>query len=209
MKKSFYFVISMIVFLLLLQIVRIFIRKFFLLFIPTTYNSLLLLNLIIIILMICALIYLCNKNNIDLNLFKVKSKRAYILLSILYLFVILIFVLIYKIRFIDVLYSVIALPIFEELLFRGYLWNRTKKVFKKNVIVYFVIVILFLIWNIGYIDSLILVSKLNNISFSFNMIIGKLVIALIYGLLIGFVKYKTNNTYLSILLHSFLNIFIL
>ena len=99
-----------------------------------------------------------------------------------------------------ILYGTITLPIFEELLFRGYIWSRLLKMFKNEMYVYIITTLLFSIYSVFYIDSAILLKV-----FSFGLIIFKLVIGLLFGLITGFVRYKTKNTFSSMIVSSIMN----
>ena len=101
------------------------------------------------------------------------------------------------------IYGSIITPIFEELIFRGYVWNKLNIVFDKECKVYIVTTVLFGLWHIGYISS---------ISFRVHeglitVIIWKVITGLCFGIILGGLRLKTKNTYLTILLHGVLNIF--
>lgn len=94
-------------------------------------------------------------------------------------------------------------PIFEEIIFRGYIWNKLNVVFKKESITYIVSTALFALWHIGYIDAI-----------SFRVETGlaiamfwKVITGLCFGIILGAVRYKTKNSYSTILLHGVMNIF--
>ena len=72
--------------------------------------------------------------------------------------------------------------------------------FKNEMYVYIIITLLFSIYSVFYIDSAILLKV-----FSFGLIIFKLVIGLLFGLITGFVRYKTKNTFSSMIVSSIMN----
>ncbi|MBL4937797.1 CPBP family intramembrane metalloprotease [Clostridium sp. YIM B02515] len=50
--------------------------------------------------------------------------------------------------------STIAIPIFEELLFRGYVWNELKQNYKSDLTFYVVNTVLFAIWHNPWFSTL-------------------------------------------------------
>ena len=72
--------------------------------------------------------------------------------------------------------------------------------FKNEMYVYIITTLLFSIYSVFYIDSAILLKV-----FSFGLIIFKLVIGLLFGLITGFVRYKTKNTFSSMIVSSIMN----
>lgn len=208
MKNKIYYIMGIFILLSLLQLIRMVIRKLLLLFLPTTFLSVLIINFIIILIYTILIIYICKKQKIDLKIFKVKNRTAYIILSIIYFILFIINIFINKLTLyncIFMMYSLILIPIFEELLFRGYIWNRLDKIYNKDAIIYIIVTLLFTVWHFGYIDSIILSTKLSNIDFNINIMLYKMLVGFIYGVITGIVRYKTNNTYSSILVHSVMN----
>lgn len=186
-----------------LQIIRIAVRRVLLLFIPNTELSLNILNMVIFIIYTYLLVKYCKKNKIDLRVFKVNNKNAYLLLISIFIILFIINLLLNKFsmnNIFKILYGTITLPIFEELLFRGYIWSRLLKMFKNEMYVYIITTLLFSIYSVFYIDSAILLKV-----FSFGLIIFKLVIGLLFGLITGFVRYKTKNTFSSMIVSSIMN----
>lgn len=186
-----------------LQILRIAVRRVLLLFIPITELSLNILNMVIFIIYTYLLVKYCKKNKIDLRVFKVNNKNAYLLLISIFIILFIINLLLNKFsmnNIFKILYGTITLPIFEELLFRGYIWSRLLKMLKNEMYVYIITTLLFSIYSVFYIDSAILLK-----AFSFGLIIFKLVIGLLFGLITGFVRYKTKNTFSSMIVSSIMN----
>lgn len=186
-----------------LQIIRIVVRRVLLLFIPITELSLNILNMVIFIIYTYLLVKYCKKNKIDLRVFKVNNKNAYLLLISIFIILFIINLLLNKFsmnNIFKILYGTITLPIFEELLFRGYIWSRLLKMFKNEMYVYIITTLLFSIYSVFYIDSAILLKV-----FSFGLIIFKIVIGLLFGLITGFVRYKTKNTFSSMIVSSIMN----
>jgi membrane protease YdiL (CAAX protease family) len=102
-------------------------------------------------------------------------------------------------------YTVVITPLFEELIFRGYVWNRLNEVFDKELITYIMSSVLFALWHIGYIDSVAFrMTGSENLAFIMYM---KVITGLAFGVIIGALRYKTKNCYSAMLLHGVMNIF--
>jgi len=100
-------------------------------------------------------------------------------------------------------YGSVVTPIYEELIFRGYVWNRLNTLFKREWKTYAVTTVLFGIWHLGGIDS---------VSFRVetglaNVMMWKVIVGLCYGVVLGAVRLKTKNCYSTMLLHGVMNIF--
>lgn len=103
-----------------------------------------------------------------------------------------------------IVYGSVVTPFAEELLFRGYMWNRLKEHFQKDMTVAILTAILFAIWHLGYAD--VVAEKLNGQNLVFVMMMKSLV-GLCYGAVLGVVRMKTKNSYSTMLLHGVMNIF--
>lgn len=100
-------------------------------------------------------------------------------------------------------YSSLVTPIFEELLFRGYVWNRLTVIFKSESSVYLWSSFLFGVWHLGYFDSLAFRVETDLVQALF----WKVITGLFYGLVLGLLRWKTKNCYSTMLLHGAMNIF--
>lgn len=100
-------------------------------------------------------------------------------------------------------YSSIVTPIFEELIFRGYVWNKLNTIFSKEWKTFIVSTVLFSLWHIGYISSIAFRVE-NGLA---SAMIWKVITGLCFGIILGAVRLKTKNSYSTILLHGVLNIF--
>ena len=101
----------------------------------------------------------------------------------------------------------LVLPSFEELLFRGYLWNNMQNSIKgkhSGLITWITITILFGLWHIGYIDVFLIHPKEFAVM---PLLVGKIEVGLILGAIVGFIRLKTNKVYGSFLFHGFWNVF--
>lgn len=107
--------------------------------------------------------------------------------------------------------TAIVLPIFEELLFRGWGWTQLKRAasFKHaSLINWLVISLLFGVWHFGYLDIYILkVSPLNPGMDWRVFFLMKFLTTLLIGLLVGIPRWRTGRVYGSLLLHSLINLF--
>jgi membrane protease YdiL (CAAX protease family) len=101
----------------------------------------------------------------------------------------------------------LIVPAFEELLFRGYLWNMVQNSLKaKNsgLITWIIITILFGFWHLGYIDVFLIHPKELALA---PLLIGKIEVGLVLGAIVGFIRLKTGKVYGSFLFHGFWNVF--
>ena len=64
--------------------------------------------------------------------------------------------------------------------------------------------VLFALWHFGYVDSLAARIGFDGLGYVMLM---KASVGLVYGVIVGFVRYKTKNAYASILLHGVMNVF--
>ena len=99
-------------------------------------------------------------------------------------------------------YGSIVTPVFEELVFRGYLWNRLNDVLAKKAYTYIASVALFGIWHLGYMLPQLAAGEL-------EPVIWKLAAGIGYGAVLGALRMKTNNCYSTMLLHGVINIFMI
>lgn len=98
-------------------------------------------------------------------------------------------------------------PAFEELLFRGYLWNKMENSIKnKNsgLITWITITVLFGLWHVGYIDVFLIHPKELALM---PLIISKIMVGLVLGAIVGYIRLKTGKVYGSFLFHGFWNTF--
>ena len=100
-------------------------------------------------------------------------------------------------------YSCIVTPVFEELLFRGCIWNQLSGILGKKWATYLTTTILFGLWHLVYIDSIAFRAEDGLLS----VMVWKVVTGLCFGIVLGAVRMKTKNCYASILLHGAMNLF--
>lgn len=97
------------------------------------------------------------------------------------------------------LYASIVTPLYEELLFRGYVWNQLESIYERHNKIIWINVMLFSIWHLGYIMPALITGEW--------MALSKLGIGLAYGIIMCFVRFHTRNCYSTFLLHGVLNAF--
>jgi membrane protease YdiL (CAAX protease family) len=98
-------------------------------------------------------------------------------------------------------------PAFEELLFRGYLWNMAEnsaKTKNSGLITWITITLLFGFWHLGYLDVFLIHPKEFDLM---PLLIGKIMVGLVLGAIVGFIRLKTKKVYGSFLFHGFWNTF--
>ena len=102
----------------------------------------------------------------------------------------------------------VLIPIFEELIFRGYIWDRLKNSGLNEKQVFLLVTILFSLWHLGYYDIIYtrVANNFQNVNM-FTTMFFKVLTGAAFGLLTGIVRWKTKSTCSSILVHSFFNIF--
>jgi len=100
-------------------------------------------------------------------------------------------------------YSSIVTPVYEELLFRGYIWNRFSKVMTSKRHIFVWNVALFTVWHFLYIMP-------NIISGNWHVLqLLKLAAGIGYGTVLGLIRLKTNNCWATILAHGIMNLFMI
>jgi len=112
-----------------------------------------------------------------------------------------------QILVLGLLFGIIT-PLFEELLFRGYVWGKISEsegMINPGGLTLITVTLLFMVWHLGYIDVLMLHPlATGNLSM---IMISKMGIGLILGLIVGYLRLKTGKTYASIIFHGLWNVF--
>lgn len=107
--------------------------------------------------------------------------------------------------------SCVVFPLFEEPIFRGWIWKRVSAVLParaNGVLTLLVSTLLFAVWHLGYWDVVALhVRPGTTFAGLTHIMLMKMMIASIIGLLAGSLRWKTGNIYASILIHAFWNLF--
>lgn len=211
-NENSYTMIKIVALLIGLQISRIALKQSVFLFLSYSKFNDVLISMIVMFLLTLFVIYKSKKEKIYLDIFSYMKNKE----SKIYYFIVtgavlgLIFTspsFLTKTSIesiLPLLYTAIMTPIYEELLFRSYIWNVLKQENEDEVRVYFLTTVLFSIYHIGYIDTIIMTSGFNHMTL---MILIKCSLMLSYGFFIGFFRYRIKNSYSCILVHSFINIF--
>ena len=97
------------------------------------------------------------------------------------------------------LYGSVVTSLYEELIFRGYLWNRLSAIGNgpRKLILY--TALLFALWHVGYMVNALAEGN-------WMAVISKVLVGFCYGLLLGWVRTKTGNCYATCLLHGLMNL---
>lgn len=104
-------------------------------------------------------------------------------------------------------YSSIITPIFEELLFRGLIWNKLKELFQNTLSVYIISTLIFAVWHLGYVDAIMYRMNLYGQTGLANAMLWKVITGLCFGIVLGAVRCKTKNCFSTMLLHGIMNMF--
>lgn len=215
-SSKIYSLLKIMIILFGIQVIRIIINQIVFQFVEKNVLNSDLVTLLEMLLFAVLIILICRKRNINLSIFpdaqRKGSKTRYTISTVIIVLLIIatpIFNGGLSLNIIiPLILSTIATPVFEELIFRGYVWNELKHYYKNELIVYIISTLIFAIWHLGYADSIWFRVTLmgNNSGFPF-IIFMKVITGLCFGIVIGFVRYKLKNCYAAILMHSFMNIF--
>ena len=198
--------------LVLLQAARFGLKQIAFLFLEKSYYNDTLISLFSMLLLAVFIVLIAIKHAIPLSLkpdiASIKGKVIYGIFSVFVLVIIFLsplFTRDYSLpAIIILLYSTIVTPIFEELIFRGYGWNIIQAKYKSEFKTYVITTILFALWHIGYIDSVAMRVSADRLLFTMFM---KVITGLCFGIVIGFIRYKSKNSFAAILTHSIMNVF--
>jgi membrane protease YdiL (CAAX protease family) len=101
------------------------------------------------------------------------------------------------------IYGSVVTPIFEEIIFRGYIWNKLNDIFIDERVTYIIVTLLFAIWHLGYLEGIAFRAS-EGLAI---IMLWKLVVGFCFGIILGAVRIKTKNCYSTIVLHGIMNIF--
>lgn len=103
--------------------------------------------------------------------------------------------------------SLIVQPVFEEMIFREYVWNYISSFQKNERVVLIIVSLLSALFKIGYWDIVSQnLSVVNSSFFTIDIITYKVLIGLITSFILGLINIKYKDTYLCIFVHSLINI---
>lgn len=133
--------------------------------------------------------------------------KGYIIATILFIVMLVLTAVLFSYNLRDwfmLIYASVITPIFEEILFRGYIWNRLKESFSKEVLVYILNAVLFAVWHLGYWEGIAF--RCGNTEI-LHIMLWKVIIGLGFGIIVGALRCKTHNCYSTIMLHGIMNMF--
>ena len=196
----------MILVLLLLSLSLFVIKRIIFFFVARTDFSDYMASMVSMIILTSIILRLSRKAEINLSIFPDKFTVSYISVSIISVVLFIASPSNYKGGIESILllvYSSIVTPVFEELIFRGYIWNELNQIFTSEWKTYIVTTIFFALWHLGYISSIAFRVEYDLL----NVMIWKVITGLCFGIVLGAVRLKTRNCYSTMLLHGVMNIF--
>jgi len=205
-SKSAYVLLSIIALLVVIQLLLLGFKHFIFLFIERTKFSDNIATMFGMIILSGAFIIFAKKQKVALSVFPHIFNKYYIIGTLITVILLVATPSNYLDGFqaiILLFYGSVITPIFEELIFRGYAWNKLNIVFKKEWGTYLITVVLFGIWHLGYFNSVAFRVETGLL----KIMLWKVGIGLGYGIVLGAMRLKTKNSYSTILLHSVMNIF--
>lgn len=205
-KENIISVIKIIILLCGLSLSLFLTRRCILLFVNRTDFSDHMASMIAMMILAFAGLIFCRKQNIKLSVFPAKFSTLYVVATLVGA---VLFILTPS-NYTDgihgillLLFSSIVTPVFEELIFRGYVWNKLNEILNKEWKTFFITTCLFALWHIGYIDSIAFRVDAGLL----NAMMWKVITGLIFGIILGLVRMKSKNCYSTILVHGIMNIF--
>lgn len=196
----------MILVLLLLSLSLFVIKRIIFFFVARTDFSDYMASMVSMIILTSIILRLSRKAEINLSIFPDKFTVSYISVSIISVVLFIASPSNYKGGIEPILllvYSSIVTPIFEELIFRGYIWNELNQIFTSEWKTYIITTILFALWHLGYISSIAFRVEYDLL----NVMIWKVITGLCFGIVLGAVRLKTKNCYSTMILHGVMNLF--
>jgi len=173
--------------------------------IPDTRFATRMLNMMLMSLLTVAVIIYAKCRKQELSVFPKEFSKAYVIVTCITVILYISAPSNFTTDFVSVMnivYGSIVTPVYEELLFRGYIWNKFKKVMDGKARIYAWNVVLFAIWHIGYMVP-------NMIYGDWFAVITKVAAGAVYGAILGFIRIKTGNCWSTILAHGVLNLIVI
>lgn len=198
-------IIKIAAWLIILQGVMLGVKQAVFCFTEETLYSRSMVTLATMIVLCAALILYCKRRNLAVSVFPKSFGAPYIIVTALVFAFYAATVFITKAfnvqAILMLLYGSVVTPVFEEILFRGVIWNKLNGVFSKELVTYIVVTLLFALWHIGYAVGIYLWTGGSLVS----CIVMKVLVGGVYGVITGAIRYKTKNCYVGILVHGVLN----
>lgn len=195
-----------VVWLILLQLILFGIEQSIFIFVNRTDYIDHMASMFAMIIITIFFVLFVRSKSISLSIYPKNNKRNYAIATIIVLLLLIVTPSNFTGGFQAItllIYSSIVTPIFEELIFRGYVWNKLNTMFAKEWKTYIVTTILFALWHIGYISAIAFRVETGLA----NVMMWKVIVGLFFGIILGAVRLKTKNSYSTILLHGAMNIF--
>jgi membrane protease YdiL (CAAX protease family) len=98
-------------------------------------------------------------------------------------------------------------PVFEEVIFRGYCWNRLKKRNFSDLSAWIITSALFGLFHLGYYYQIEYATRFHpDAPPMVKIMLTKMLFGTVLGFLMGWIRWKSKKVYGSIILHAILNI---
>ncbi|WP_460287214.1 CPBP family intramembrane glutamic endopeptidase [Clostridium sp. CTA-7] len=202
-KNTAFFVTLLVV----IQLLRIILKQIGFLFVERNNYTDNVATMLGMLILTVVLIFIAKKSKSPLSIFPEKFGLFYIVATFIFgcLLISTPFITCDKSiqTIILMLYSSIVTPVFEEMIFRGYVWNRLNDLFKKEWMTFIISTLLFTVWHLGYIDAI----AFRTTKGVANVMIWKMITGLCFGIVLGALRLKTKNCYSTMILHGIMNIF--
>jgi membrane protease YdiL (CAAX protease family) len=104
--------------------------------------------------------------------------------------------------------SVLAFPIFEELLFRGWIWSKLEPTLvehQSGLITWITTTALFTIWHLGYVVTV--TQNAGPSANPFEIMFFKLLVGGMVGVIAGLARWRTGSVLGAIFMHGLWNLF--
>lgn len=197
----------LIVLLSVFQLLRMAIEQGLFIFIKRTYYTYDIATMIAMLILTTGFVIITSAKGISLSVFPKKFGPFYIIETLVLAGLLVSTPIITGDKtlqtIIMMIYGSVVTPIFEEIIFRGYIWNKLNTIFKKERTTYIAVTLLFSIWHLGYIDGIAFRAP-DGLAV---IMLWKMTIGFCFGIVLGAVRLKTKNCYSTILLHGIMNIF--
>jgi membrane protease YdiL (CAAX protease family) len=205
-SKGIYVISSIIALLAFIQLLLLGFKHFFFLFFERTNFSDSIATMFGMIILSDVFVVFASKQKVSLSVFPRIFNKYYIIGTLIAVILLVATPSNYLGDFQNIIllfYGSVITPIFEEIIFRGYAWNKLNTVIKKEWGTYLITSVFFGIWHLGYIESIAFRVETGLV----KIMLMKVVIGIVFGVVLGVLRLKTKNCYSTILLHGVLNIF--
>ncbi len=207
-KRALLTVAALIGLLAALQLIHFGLKQAFFLFVERTNFSDRVASLAAMALVTAALLAVCRRKGVALSVLPARFGPLYIAATALFGALLIATPILTRdtapAKLLLLFYSAIVTPVYEELIFRGFVWNKLEACLAKPWAVYAVNALLFALWHLGCADALAFRVGAEGLA---NALLWKAITGLGFGLVLGALRLKTRNCYAAMLLHGAMNIF--